>query len=99
MNQKTCHTLAMAGLILGGISVIFGGFLFDIVGFVCSILAFRNSKKFLAEHPMDPYSLNTFKLAKIALVVCCVLGVANVMTAAILLPSMMSGTSVSGPMF
>ena len=99
MSQKTCHGLAIAGLILGGVSILMGGALLDTIGFICALIAFLNIKKILVAHPGDPLAMNTLKLSKIALVVCCVLAVANLLTAIFLAPAIMNGTGVAGPTF
>ncbi len=99
MSQKTCHGLAIAGLILGCCSLLFGGAALDIIGFIIALIAFLNIKKIIQDCGNDVYAQNTLKLSKIALVVCCVLCAANLLTAIFLVPTMMNGTNVVGPTF
>ncbi len=98
MNKSTCRNLAIAGIVCAGISLVIGGALLDIVGFVLGFLSFSNSKKMGGATSGDPYVENAYKLAKIAIVVSLVAFIANLLTAVFLAPVLyeqMAGVATS----
>ena len=86
MSKSTCRNLAIGGIVCAGISLVIGGALLDIVGFVIGFIAFTSARKMNAATPSDPYVENAYKLAKIAVVVSLVAFIANVLTAVFLAP-------------
>ena len=98
MDQKVCNGLAIAGVVFGVLSFFVSG-MFALIGFLLSLIAFINIKKVMKMEPNNPYALNTFKLAKIGLVINAVLFIASIMTTAFLTPNMQAGTSLTGPTF
>ncbi len=99
MSQKTCHVFAIVSLISAGVSLLLFGAMLDIVGLLFGILSFINIKKIQQSGQGGPAAQNTLKLAKIGIVVCVVAGLANMLTAAFLMPQMLAGTNVAGPTF
>lgn len=86
ISKPTCRNLAIGGIVCAGISLVIGGALLDIVGFVLGFIALTSAKKMFAVNPNDSYVENAFKLAKIAVVVSLVAFIANVLTAVFLAP-------------
>ena len=99
MSQKTCHVFAIVSLISAGVSLLLFGAMLDVVRLIFGILAFTNIKKIQQSGNGGPAALNTLKLAKMGIVLCIVAGLANVLTAAFLMPQMLAGTNVAGPTF
>lgn len=96
MSESRCRNFAIISIVCAGVSLVIGGALLDIVGFIFGIIAFTNIKKALAVKPDDAYVQNAFKLAKIGLVLCCVACIANMLTAAFLMPALMEGMAPTG---
>lgn len=69
LSKSTCRNFAIGGIICAGISIVIGGALLDIVGFVIGFIALTSAKKMIAAMPGDAYVENVLKLAKIAVVV------------------------------
>ena len=86
LSKSTCRNLAIGGIVCAGISIVIGGALLDIVGFVIGFIALTSAKKMIAAMPGDAYVENVLKLAKIAVVVSLVAFIANILTAVFLTP-------------
>ena len=86
LSKSTCRNFAIGGIVCAGISIVIGGALLDIVGFVIGFIALMNTKKMLDTTPGDSYIENANKLAKIAVVVSLVAFIANILTAVFLAP-------------
>ena len=99
MDVKKCRTLGIVSIVCAGVSLIVFGALLDIVGFIIGLVALNKGKSF-ARNSTDAYAQDAVKLAKIGVVLCLVAMVANLLTAAFLVPSLLQGAgSISGPMF
>ncbi len=86
LSKSTCRNLAIGGIVCAGISIVIGGALLDIVGFVIGFIALTSAKKMISAMPGDVYVENVMKLAKIAVVVSLVAFIANILTAVFLTP-------------
>ena len=69
LSKSTCRNFAIGGIVCAGISIVIGGALLDIVGFVIGFVALVSARKMNAATPTDAYVENAYKLAKIAVVV------------------------------
>ena len=86
LSKSTCRNVAIGGIVCAGISIVIGGALLDIVGFVIGFIALTSAKKMIVAMPGDAYVENVLKLAKIAVVVSLVAFIANILTAVFLTP-------------
>lgn len=86
LSKSTCRNFAIGGIVGAGISIVIGGALLDIVGFIIGFIALTSAKKMIAVMPGDAYVENVLKLAKIAVVVSLVAFIANILTAVFLTP-------------
>ena len=86
LSKSTCRNFAIGGIVCAGFSIVIGGALLDIVGFVIGFIALTSAKKMIAAMPGDAYVENVLKLAKIAVVVSLVAFIANILTAVFLTP-------------
>lgn len=93
LSKSTCRNFAICGIICAGISIVIGGALLDIVGFVIGFIALTSAKKMIAAMPGDAYVENVLKLAKIAVVVSLVAFIANILTAVFLTPVLVDQAS------
>ena len=93
LSKSTCRNFAIGGIVCAGISIVIGGALLDIVGFVIGFIALTSAKKMLAAMPGDAYVENVLKLAKIAVVVSLVAFIANILTAVFLTPVLVDQAS------
>lgn len=96
MKESRCRNFGITSIVCGGISLVIGGAMLDIIGFVFGMIAFINLKKIVAVKPEDNYVQNALKITKIGLVFCCVACIANLLTAAFLMPQLMSGVAPTG---
>ena len=93
LSKSTCRNFAIGGIVCAGISIVIGGALLDIVGFVIGFIALTSAKKMIAAMPGDAYVENILKLAKIAVVVSLVAFIANILTAVFLTPVLVDQAS------
>ena len=93
LSKSTCRNFAIGGIVCAGISIVIGGALLDIVGFVVGFIALTTAKKMIAAMPGDAYVENVLKLAKIAVVVSLVAFIANILTAVFLTPVLVDQAS------
>ena len=97
-NERSTHEFEQVNLpqlciVCAGISIVIGGALLDIVGFVIGFIALTSAKKMIAAMPGDAYVENVLKLAKIAVVVSLVAFIANILTAVFLTPVLVDQAS------
>lgn len=95
LSKSTCRNFAIGGIVCAGISIVIGGALLDIVGFVIGFIALTSAKKMITAMPgdADAYVENVLKLAKIAVVVSLVAFIANILTAVFLTPVLVDQAS------
>lgn len=86
LSKSTCRNFAIGGIVCAGISIVIGGALLDIVGFVIGFVALVSARKMNAATPTDAYVENAYKLARIAVVVSLVAFITNMLTAVFLAP-------------
>lgn len=95
-TAKTCRGFATACMLCATVSLFFGGMLLDIVGFVFGGIAYANARKIVMADANDSAATSALKLSRNALIFCAVAAALNIVTAIVLVPSVVGSVASSG---